>query len=241
MRTLAAVGAFRVVPEADLRAHPDTGSRDIRHLRELGLVETRPFVVGNTRTTLVSLTERGRELLERARSDDRQPSRQTFYAGVSKPRELAHDAQLYRAYARAAERIASRGGRVRRVVLEEELKRSYQRFLQASNRGRRDSDGRSDRKASEIAEWAHAQQLPLHEGRVQLPDVRIGSDDRDGRRAIEDVEVTTPHYRGAHATAKAQSGFTCYRSVGARVGGGGSGGRGGGRGFNPRVAEEVLE
>jgi hypothetical protein len=54
---------------------------------------------------------------------------------------------------------------------------------------------------------------------VQFPDVRIEYDGRDGQRLIEDVEVTTPHYRGAHAAAKAR----------------------GGRGFDPRVAEEILE
>jgi hypothetical protein len=75
--------------------------------------------------------------------------------------------------------------------------------------------------------------------------VRLEYEDRDGRRGIEDVEVTTPHYRGAHAAAKARSGFTCYRGVGARVAGGrlglAGGGRRGGRAFDPRVAEEFLQ
>jgi hypothetical protein len=35
---------------------------------------------------------------------DREP-RQTFYAGLRKPRELTHDAQVYRAYQRAEERL----------------------------------------------------------------------------------------------------------------------------------------
>ena len=39
---------------------------------------------------------------------------------------------------KAAERLAERGEPVRRVVLEEELKREYQRFLQAENRARRE-------------------------------------------------------------------------------------------------------
>ena len=76
---------------------------------------------------------------------------------------------------------------------------------------------------------------------MQFPDVRIEYDERDGRRAIEDVEVVTPHYRGAHAAAKARSGFSRYRAVGARVGGSGSGGRRGGRAFDPGVAEGLLQ
>lgn len=240
VRTLATVGAFRVVPDADLRGRDQPTSGDIRHLRELGLVRTVPYVIAKTRTTLVTLTERGRDVLEDGRRDQDRHGAQTFYAGISKPRELAHDAHLYRAYGRAAERLVTRGARIRRVVLDDELKGAYQRFLQASNRGRRDSDGRPDRDTDEIAQWALANQLPMRDDHVQFPDVRIEYDERDGRPAIEDLEVLTPHYRGAHAAGKASSGFTCYRAIGARLGGASGSGRGGGRGFDPRVAEEFL-
>jgi hypothetical protein len=242
VRTLATVGAFRVVPASDLRDHDnrpaDPRKGDLSHLRDLGLVCTMPYVVGNTRTTLVTLTEQGRSVLEDARRDhDRE--RQVFYAGIVKPRELAHDAQLYRAYLRAAERLAARDADIRRVVLDYELKREYQRFLQASNRGRRDSDGRPERDREEIERWAQAHHLPIVDDHVQIPDVRIEYDERDGRRAVEDVEVTTLHYRGALAGAKARAGFTSYRAAATRLGGTRRTGRGG-RGFDPRVAEEVL-
>jgi hypothetical protein len=248
VRTLAAAGTFRVVPAADLREqYRDAGmqDRDLAHLRRQGLIRTMPYVVGRTRTRLVTLTDRGREVLEESRRARGSEPSQAFYAGVSKPRELAHDVRLYRAYEHAADRLAARGSRLRRVVLEEELKRDYQRFLQASNRGRRDATGRPDRAAEEIERWARERHLPYVDGHVELPDVRLEYEERDGRRGIEDVEVTTPHYRGAHAAAKARSGFTCYRAVGARVGGGrlglAGGGRRGGRGFDPRVAEEFLQ
>ena len=48
---------------------------------------------------------------------------------------------------------------------------------------------------------------------MQFPDVRIEYEDRDGRREIEDLEIVTPHYRGAHAAAKGRSGFQQYRSA----------------------------
>jgi hypothetical protein len=241
VRMLATAGAFRVVPEADLRDRTDGGRRDLRHLQDLNLVRTVPYVIGKTRTHLVTLTARGRDVLEDARRGPDRESRQTFYAGVAKPRELGHDAHLYRAYMKAADRVVAGGGRIHRVVLEEELKRDYQRFLQASNRRRRDSDGRPDRSADEIAEWARDYQLPMLDGHVQFPDVRIEYDERDGRRAIEDLEVMTPHYRGAHAAAKGSAGFSCYRAVGARLGGSSGSSRSGGRGFDPRVAEELIE
>jgi hypothetical protein len=72
---------------------------------------------------------------------------------------------------------------------------------------------------------------------VQFPDARIEYEDRDGRSRHEDIEVVTAHYRGAHAAAAARSGFSCYRAIGAMVGGRGGGGR---RTAHPRLAEEML-
>lgn len=243
VRTLAAVGTFRVVPAGELRPSAErTPTRPARHLerlREAGLVHTTPYVVGRTRTTLVTLTLQGRDVLETHRRETHGEPQQAFYAGVVKPRELAHDTRLHQAYLRASERLATRGARVRRVVLEEELKRSYQRFLQADNRGRRDSSGRPTRSADAVADWARSHHLPCHDGHVDFPDVRLEYEGPDGRRAVEDIEVVTPHYRGAHAAAKVRAGFSRYRAVGARLGGAGAGGRGG-RGRDVRLAEELL-
>lgn len=241
-RTLATVGAFRVVPARDLREPSDrsgeASARDLRHLREAELIRTMPYVIDRHRTTLVTLTDRGRDVLEAARR--RGEARQQFYAGIVKPRELAHDSRLYQAYVRAAERLVGRGARLRRVVLDHELKREYQEFLQEANRGRRDGDGRPRRDVDEIEQWAHLHHLPVDDGHVQFPDVRIEYDDRDGGRSIEDVEVVTPHYRGAHAAAKGRAGFTRYGAIGARLTGSGTGAHRGGRAFDPRVAEDFL-
>jgi hypothetical protein len=82
------------------------------------------------------LTKAARDLLEAPRLERGGEPRQAFYAGLRKPREFAHDSQVYRAYARAEARLREDGGRVRRVVLDYELKREYQRFLRERNRGR---------------------------------------------------------------------------------------------------------
>src|SRR5687768_16106304 len=145
VRTLATVGAFRVVPAGDLRDGQDRpldpNRGDLRHLRDSGLVETIP-AIGEDRA-LVVLTERGRDVLEcnrwsnvhrdelkwealdrefRDRPEDDERGRpqeatgqQEFYAGirsvrhtrfaVHRPRELTHDAQVYRAYLKDAERL----------------------------------------------------------------------------------------------------------------------------------------
>jgi hypothetical protein len=264
----------------------DPRTSDLRHLREFGLVQVTP-AAGNDRA-LVVLTEKGRDVLERhhrptvrarrerdlaawrAELDERGSGRhrerpdpreghQRFYSGLRKPRELTHDSQVYRAYLQAAERLRGQGASIRRVVLDNELKREYQQFLQERNRGRSDSDGRPDRTPEEIHRWAIEHNLPEHDGHLQFPDARIEYEDRDGRLRTEDLEVETLHYRGGHAAAKAASGFTrsaagTMRVVSSRGSGGGAGGGGrryglgitastgksGGRGLDPRLAEELL-
>ena len=86
VRILATTGAFRVVPAKDLldhRGRPSSSRQgELRRLREEGLVEARPYVVGREKTSLVTLTERGRELLEQ--SSDR--ARRCRPAGVLRRR-----------------------------------------------------------------------------------------------------------------------------------------------------------
>ena len=233
-RTLASVAAFRVIPAHDLRDtfnnSLDPRHGELWHLRDSGLVET---IRLDRDTTAVTLTKEGRDLLEASRRDVDSPDRQTFNHGVQKPRELKHDSEVYRAYLEEAERLHDVGANIHRVVLENELKAAYQEFLQERNRDRDDSDGRPDRDPLEIQDWAREHNLPCDDqGHVQFPDVRIEYD-IDGHDHTLDVEVMTPHYRGAHAAAKSGSGFTLYFST--RSGGGG---RGGGR--TPSIIEELL-
>lgn len=240
-RTLATVGAFRVVSTGDLRDHVDRPvdprAGDLRHLRESGLVST--MTLEGRRDRVVTLTEQGRDLLEARRRPGGEEPRQAFYAGVRKPRELEHDVQMYRAYLRSAERLTGRGTRLHRVVLDYELKREYQGFLQERNRSRPGSDGRSDRDTYEIAAWALDHALPYFDGQMHFPDVRIEYDDLDGRTRVEDIEVTTVHYRGAHAAAAARSGFSRYSGLSARISGRGGGRGGGRRSPDSHLAEEL--
>jgi hypothetical protein len=112
-RTLATVGAFRVVSSRDLldargtAADPRAG--DLRHLREQGLIETAR--IPGTRDHAIGLTAAGARLLEANRTPglDRP---QAFHAGIKRTRELEHDVHVYRAYEHAARAIEDRGGRV---------------------------------------------------------------------------------------------------------------------------------
>jgi hypothetical protein len=224
-RTLATVGAFRVVSERDLRdARGETA--ELRHLQDQGLIQRVPV---NEHERAVTLTQDGRGLLERHQGTSSDP-RQTFYAGADRARERTHDAQVYRAYLNAAERLQAREARILRVELDRELKREYQRFLQERNRGNRDSDGRPDRTPEEIHDWARDHGLPYFDGHVHFPDVRIEYQDVNGDVRWENLEVTTEHYRGAHGAAAARSGFSIH----------GGGRTTGSAPFDPRAAEEYL-
>ena len=121
-RTLSSVGAFRVIPANDLRdtfdKPLDPRHGELWHLREAGLVQT---VRIDRDHTVVALTREGRDLLE-SRRWDREPDaperdRQAFHDGIQRPRELKHDADLYRAYLEEAERLHEMGAEIHRVVL----------------------------------------------------------------------------------------------------------------------------
>lgn len=213
VRALAAIGAFRVLPARELRDSRGVPMRldrgDLRDLERTGLIKVVTPAVHRDRPAIVTLSARGRALLEaHRRTDVRQ--RQTFYAGSARTRELTHDAQIYRAYVKAAGQLQRDGATVLRVRLDHELKRDYQRFLQEPNRGRHDSDGRPAREAHEVRAWAASNELPYFDDSVHFPDLRIEYERADGEFAVEDIEVRTPHYRGAHAMAKARSGFTPF-------------------------------
>ena len=239
VRALATVGAFRVIPVDDLRdAAGSPGDRwhgDLDHLRQLGLIRHVAAVDPTNGTDLVSLTNAGRNLLEAHRIREHEPG-QAFSVGPARERELSHDAQLYRAYLKVAERLVDEGARIERVTLEHDLKRDYQQFLQEPNRGRSDSDGRPARSRDEVRQWAEERELAYVNGRVQFPDLQIEHEWPDGRREIENVEVLTPHYRGHHVSGKASAGFTMVRALGIRAGGR----TGRGHKFDPDLAEELL-
>lgn len=235
IRTLAIVGAFRVVDARDLPSTArDPHSGDLRSLRQQKLIQTvSPQFRQGERAVAITLTKEGRALLchyQWPREGDGGAD-QMFYAGVAKPRELVHDAQLYRAYEEAARPLQESGARIQRVVLDYELKAEYQWFLQENNRGNPHSSGRPDRSAEEIAEWASAHGLPSNRGHVQFPDVRIEYERPDGSPAHEDLEVDTEHYNSRQMAGKRASGFKMCS---------GASSHGRGSPFDPHAAESVL-
>ena len=200
VRTLATVGAFRIVPASDLddgtrRGDPWNG--DLRSLADQGLLERKTVMIEGRSTLVVALTRDAKSLLDAHRRDEATGRQQCYHAGFVKPREMAHDAQLYRLYRAEAARIEAAGGRISRVVLDYELKREYQRFLNRKGR-EEDSSRDEDRRV-----FAEATALPVVNGHLALPDLRIEYETADGRHEHRDVELVTRHYSRAQLAGKA--------------------------------------
>lgn len=123
------VGRFRTVAVRDL-AHARYGGkgslleRDVKRLVADGLLERRTLALdsrGRT-ATFLALTKRGKASLKRP-SDTEGAGSQAIYHGFVKPREIPHDAGVYRMYLAEKEKIEREGGRIHRVVLDYELKK----------------------------------------------------------------------------------------------------------------------
>jgi hypothetical protein len=233
-RALMTVGTFRVVRADDLqpiRSSRDAWSGDLRSLAEQGLVELRTVNVNREPLAVVVLTREGKRLLEahRTPSEDRS---QEFHAGLVKPREIAHDAQLYRLYQAAADQIETDGGRVARVVLDYELKRDYQAFLNRADRPE------GVEHEDDLKTFAAAARLPIVDGHLELPDLRIEYETPDGRLEYRDVELVTEHYSRSQLAGKNAAGFALYRAAGAGRSRG-DGGRRGGTPLDPHHLERL--
>jgi hypothetical protein len=234
-RTLATVGTFRVVRADDVqetRSSRDAWSGDLRRLAEQGLIQMRTVDVNRESTAVVVLTRAGKDVLEAHREPDQRRA-QAFHAGLVKPREIAHDAQLYRLYQAEASRIEADGGRVSRVVLDYEIKRDYQTFL---NRPRQ---GKEPDLAEDMRTFAAATNLPIVDGHLELPDLRIEYETADGRLDYRDVELVTEHYSRGQLAGKSAAGFALYRSAGSASARGGSSRRGG-TPFDPHHLERLA-
>ena len=241
--TLVTVGTFRVVFERDLRDGPYHGdatrlAQDVAALAAKDLLERRTLACDDSGQGMgvLALTGQGHALLERNRIDHETMTRgrQAVHAGWSKPRELVHDASLYRMYQVEAAAVEARGGVVRRVLLDEELKREV--YARANRAPVCSSDLRSaglaDARSERLEEAANRLSLPVVDGHVEFPDVRIEYDDPALGRTRVDLELVSDAYHRGHVATKQRAGFALYSAAGDAARGirslGGSESRGGG-------------
>ena len=212
LETMHDVGRFRTIAIDDLARHNYRGKtaalqEHLRSLRAQGLVQARTLWNGpkSERLRVVVLTKLGKELLRLRRQGD--PS-QALYAGLVKPAEVRHDAAIYRMFQAEKLKIERSGGRIRRVVLDYELKQKVYSVL-AKLRALPPLQ-----YAKRQAEVARQNGLTVVQGKVPLPDLRIEYETPEGEHAQVDLELTTGHYHGPALQAKAQAGFKMYADQG---------------------------
>lgn len=205
------VGRFRTVAVLDLVRFQNESPRNSRpNLAELvarGLARTRTvwFNKNAGKLDVVVLTKAGKRLIEKSIPD----SSQAVYSGFVKPAEIPHDAAIYRMFQREKRAIESGGGRIRRIVLDYELKRNIYAPL-AKVRGTLPPQEYA-RKQAEVAEANH---LKVVGGKIPLPDLRIEYETPEGEIARVDLELATHHYHGSQLAEKVQAGFKMYAPPG---------------------------
>jgi hypothetical protein len=205
LETLVEVGTFRVVSASDLARLSYAGDesrmeREIRRLKQQGLLSEKPSPGARTKPArLLALTKPAAGLVRKSGSvsDD-----QAIYYGFRKPREAKHDADLYRLYHAAAEKILSAGGRPARVLLDYELKRALNRDLETLGKS-----GRSQQALEQIAE-RHG--LAVVNEKIPVPDLRIEYETAELGPKHVDLELATRNYRPHALAEKARAGFSLY-------------------------------
>lgn len=215
---LAETGRFRVLNLNDVERTIYRGDGcamhvGVEYLRERGLVSIDSVAPRNDghwlpqrRIEVVTLTQDGERL---AHEVGGLPPDQRLYHGLVKPREVEHDAQVYRAYLKEAERIAKAGGSNLRVELDFELKSKVQKAIHAAHKAEPGRDMNEIKR-----EVAKQHELPHLRNKIEFPDARIHYDiDQGARTAFSDVEVVTAAYRPGHMQAKSQAGFRVYASA----------------------------
>jgi hypothetical protein len=209
--TLREIGRFRAIDADALLKYrywdkPAAFRQEIARLQQQGLLKRRSISVGKNRDTLVvvTLTKEGARL---ARHDDQLPKDQAMYAGFVKPAEVPHDAAIYQMYQAEAKEIEAKGGIVRRVVLDYELKKAVYSKLA------RQRDAGALEYARSQQQIADEQRLPIVDGKIALPDLRIEYETPEGDLDHVDLELATEHYHRGHMAVKVRAGFKMYGFV----------------------------
>jgi hypothetical protein len=205
MHALTEIGKFRVIAVSDLAKYayggnPKEMNKDIRRLAQQSLLTDKTMEISQKKTLrVVTLTKPGHRLLK---NSNQLPDGQTIYHGLRKPREVKHDADLYRLYQKEADRIARSGGRPVRVLLDYELKRSLNRDLALLEPEKDDANAKQ-----RIAE-RHA--LRVVNGKIPVPDLRVEYETPELELRHVDLELATRDYRPRAMAEKAAAGFSLY-------------------------------
>jgi hypothetical protein len=205
MHSIKEIGKFRVIAVSDLAKYAYGGNRertdkDIRRLARHSLVSDKTVEISQKKTLrIVTLTKTGHRLLK---NTNQLPDDQPIYHGLLKPREVKHDADLYRLYQKEAARIERGGGRPVRVLLDYELKRNLNRDLAQM------APEKDDPNAKERIAEKHG--LQVVNRKIPVPDLRVEYETSELELRHVDLELATRDYRPRAMAEKAAAGFSLY-------------------------------
>ena len=148
----------------------------------------------------------------RRRESGEEGDGQLYWRGLADIRQLRHDHHVFEAVMQDTEDDRRRGGRIRRVRLESELRG----LLAAAGEAVRRTEGAS---GAERARRQAAERIGLRtvaEG-VPLPDALVEIEDAAGRRSVRAVEVVTGSYTSTQVRQKRLAGFRLYALPGFRT------------------------
>ena len=205
MHALEEIGKFRVIAVSDLAEFAYCGNRNrmeksLRALTRQSLVTDRTLEISQKKTLrIVTLTKTGFRLLK---DTNQVPDDQPIYHGLVNPREVKHDAELYRLYQKEAANIKRGGGRPIRVLLDFELKRNLNRDLALLG------PEKDDPNAKERIAEKHS--LHVVNGKIPVPDLRVEYETSELELRRLDLELLTREYRPRAMAEKASAGFSLY-------------------------------
>lgn len=207
IQAMTDIGTFRTVDAQDLKRFAYAGderamNNDLRELRAAGLIEEKTLLRAHKEPCrVIALTKEGRRIARKATG---LPKDQALYHGFVKPREIEHDADLYKVYQQAAEEIRRQCGKPLRVRLDFELKGAVQRERNAVKGLPQEEQTRR------LGAFARERNLAMNGTRIHVPDLQLEYETRDGELERTNLELVSGNYRNEGIRGKAESGFAIY-------------------------------
>jgi hypothetical protein len=207
MEAMTDIGRFRTVDVQDLSRFAYRGDaahmrQDLESLRGQRLVEEKTvFRAHKSARKMLTLTEQGHRIVRKA-SGLRDGQR--IYHGFVKPKEIDHDADLYKVYQKAVQEIEEKDGKPLRIRLDFELK---ERVNRAKEEGKRLSE---KERAILLRTVAEENGLTIKGATIHLPDIQVEYETRDGKIERENLELVSQNYREDGIRGKAAAGFKIY-------------------------------
>ena len=207
IHTLTEVGKFRVVAVEDIAKHAYAGDRsrldsDLRNLIHQRLVERRDTsVLKKESQQVLTLTKEGKRLIRRHGFVARWTS---HLLGLCEAKRSGSRCCLIPPISQGRRRDRTQRWQGTPIQLDYELKEKlYRKLGQAQGRGEEQIHGMKEALARQL-------HLPVVNGKVSFPDLRIEYANQEMEISRVDLELATGHYHAGHLAEKARAGFQIY-------------------------------